>query len=88
MTFVRQSAEVIINILFIVSVSSVFFQVIAMHALNDALTWTEELARHCRVWIIILASLISIRKDAMERQWVQCERPQFSRAFERRGRAR
>jgi TRAP-type C4-dicarboxylate transport system permease small subunit len=62
MKFIRKTIESIIIFLFIVMVSAVFLQVIARYAFNSPPTWTEELARYCQVWIIILASSICIRK--------------------------
>ncbi len=64
MKFLRKATESIIVLLFIVLVFSVFFQVVARYALNNPPTWTEELARYCQVWIIILASSICIRKGS------------------------
>jgi TRAP-type C4-dicarboxylate transport system permease small subunit len=64
MTFIRKATEVGIVFLFVVMVSAVFLQVVARYALNSPPTWTEELARYCQVWIIILASSICIRKGS------------------------
>ncbi|MGD9347541.1 MAG: TRAP transporter small permease [Candidatus Aminicenantes bacterium] len=64
MRFIRKATEVIIVILFVVLVSAVFLQVVARYAFNNPPTWTEELARYCQVWIIILASSICIRKGS------------------------
>jgi C4-dicarboxylate transporter DctQ subunit len=64
MTFIRKATEVVIFILFIVLVSTVFLQVVARYAFNSPPSWTEELARYCQVWIIILASSICIRKGS------------------------
>ncbi len=64
MNFIRKSAEVIIVFLFVILVVSVFLQVVARYAFNNPPTWTEELARYCQVWIIILTSSICIRKGS------------------------
>ncbi|MGD8540367.1 MAG: TRAP transporter small permease [Candidatus Aminicenantes bacterium] len=64
MTFIRKATETVIVVLFIVLVSAVFLQVVARYAFNNPPTWTEELARYCQVWIIILASSICIRKGS------------------------
>lgn len=62
MKFIRKTTEVIIVFLFSVMVSAVFLQVVARYAFNSPPSWTEELARYCQVWIILLASSICIRK--------------------------
>jgi TRAP-type C4-dicarboxylate transport system permease small subunit len=64
MTFIRKVTEIVIFILFIVLVSTVFLQVVARYVFNSPPSWTEELARYCQVWIIILASSICIRKGS------------------------
>lgn len=64
MKFVRKATEVFIVFLFVILVSAVFLQVVARYAFNNPPTWTEELARYCQVWIIILASSICIRKSS------------------------
>ena len=64
MKFIRKATEVVIVFLFVVMVAAVFLQVIARYAFNSPPSWTEELARYCQVWIIILASSICIRKGS------------------------
>jgi len=64
MKFIRKATEVVIIFLFVVLVSAVFLQVVARYAFNSPPSWTEELARYCQVWIIILASSICIRKGS------------------------
>jgi len=43
---------------------AVFAQVVARYVFNQPPTWTEELARFCQVWIILLASSICVRKGS------------------------
>jgi TRAP-type C4-dicarboxylate transport system permease small subunit len=50
--------------LFGVLVIAVFAQVVARYVFNLPPAWTEELARFCQVWIILLASSICIRKGS------------------------
>jgi TRAP-type C4-dicarboxylate transport system permease small subunit len=64
MRLIRKATEVVIIVLFVVLISAVFLQVMARYAFNNPPTWTEELARYCQVWIIILASAICIRKGS------------------------
>ena len=64
MRFIRKAVEVVIVVLFGILISAVFLQVVARYAFNNPPTWTEELARYCQVWIIILASSICIRKGS------------------------
>lgn len=64
MKFIRKATEVVIVFLFVVLVSAVFLQVVARYAFNSPPSWTEELARYCQVWIILLTSSICIRKGS------------------------
>ena len=61
---IRRSVEVTIVTLFAVLTIAVFVQVVARYVFNQPPTWTEELARFCQVWIILLASSICIRKGS------------------------
>ena len=61
---VRRSVEFTIVTLFAVLTSAVFVQVVARYLFNQPPSWTEELARFCQVWIILLASSICIRKGS------------------------
>jgi TRAP-type C4-dicarboxylate transport system permease small subunit len=61
---VRRSVEVTIVALFAVLTTAVFAQVVARYVFNQPPAWTEELARFCQVWIILLASSICLRKGS------------------------
>ena len=61
---IRRAAEFIIVSLFSILVFAVFLQVIARYIFNSPPSWTEELARYCQVWIVILTSSICIRKGS------------------------
>ena len=61
---IRRSVEITIVTLFAVLTIAVFVQVVARYAFNQPPTWTEELARFCQVWIILLASSICLRKGS------------------------
>jgi TRAP-type C4-dicarboxylate transport system permease small subunit len=50
--------------LFAVLTISVFAQVVARYVFNQPPAWTEELARFCQVWVILLASSICLRKGS------------------------
>ena len=43
---------------------AVFAQVVSRYVFNQPPTWTEELARFCQVWIILLTSSICLRKGS------------------------
>ena len=58
----RKSVEVAIVVLFAVLTVAVFIQVVARYVFNQPPTWTEELARFCQVWIVLLASSVCVRK--------------------------
>ena len=59
---IRRSVEITIVTLFAVLTIAVFGQVVARYVFNQPPAWTEELARFCQVWIILLASSICLRK--------------------------
>lgn len=61
---IRRTVEVSIVTLFAVLTTAVFAQVVARYVFNQPPAWTEELARFCQVWIILLASSICIRKGS------------------------
>ena len=61
---IRRSVEVTIVTLFGVLTIVVFVQVVARYVFNQPPTWTEELARFCQVWIVLLASSICLRKGS------------------------
>ncbi|MFC2161543.1 TRAP transporter small permease [Acidobacteriota bacterium] len=64
MKILRKITESVIFFLFIVLVAVVFYQVLSRYAFNNPPSWTEELARYCQVWIILLTSSICIRKGS------------------------
>ena len=59
---IRRSVEITIVTLFAMLTIAVFAQVVARYVFNQPPAWTEELARFCQVWIILLASSICLRK--------------------------
>jgi len=61
---IRRSVEITIVTLFAVLTIAVFAQVVARYVFNQPPAWTEELARFCQVWIILLASSICLRKGS------------------------
>jgi TRAP-type C4-dicarboxylate transport system permease small subunit len=61
---IRRSVEVVVVSLFAVLTVSVFAQVIARYVFNSPPAWTEELARFCQVWIVLLTSSICVRKGS------------------------
>ena len=58
----RRSVEVVVVTLFSVLTIAVFAQVVARYVFNSPPAWTEELARFCQVWIVLLTSSICVRK--------------------------
>jgi TRAP-type C4-dicarboxylate transport system permease small subunit len=64
MRIIRKATEAVIVFLFAVLTASVFYQVMARYLFNNPPSWTEELARYCQVWVIMLASSICIRKGS------------------------
>ena len=61
---IRGSVEITIVTLFAVLTIAVFAQVVSRYVFNQPPTWTEELARFCQVWIILLTSSICLRKGS------------------------
>jgi TRAP-type C4-dicarboxylate transport system permease small subunit len=61
---IRRSVEITIVTLFAVLTVAVFIQVVARYVFNQPPAWTEELARFCQVWIVLLASSLCIRKGS------------------------
>jgi TRAP-type C4-dicarboxylate transport system permease small subunit len=64
MSRIRRFTKSIIVALFVILVSVVFFQVVSRYVFNRPPAWTEELARYCQVWIILLTAPICIRKGS------------------------
>jgi TRAP-type C4-dicarboxylate transport system permease small subunit len=64
MNILRKITERVVFSLFVVLVAVVFYQVLARYAFNSPPSWTDELARYCQVWIILLTSSICIRKGS------------------------
>ncbi len=64
MKVIRKTTEFVIVFLFVALVIIVFYQVVARYIFSDPPSWTEELARYCQVWIILLTSSICIRKGS------------------------
>ncbi len=60
----RRFIEILVVFLFSVLVIAVFAQVVARYVFNNPPAWTEELARFCQVWIILLTSSICVRKGS------------------------
>jgi TRAP-type C4-dicarboxylate transport system permease small subunit len=56
--------EAAIVFLFAVLTLAVFAQVVARYLFNQPPAWTEELARFCQVWIVLLASSVCLRKGS------------------------
>ena len=60
----RRSVESVVVTLFTVLTIAVFAQVVARYVFNSPPAWTEELARFCQVWIVLLTSSICVRKGS------------------------
>jgi len=61
---IRRSVEITIVTLFGVLTAAVFAQVIARYVFNHPPAWTEELARFCQVWVILLSASVCLRKGS------------------------
>ncbi len=58
---VNRVEDALILTLLIVIVVSVFLQVFFRYALQSPLSWTEELARSCLIWLTFVGSALAIR---------------------------
>lgn len=54
--------EFIMSILFAIMVSSIFLQVIMRKVFNDSLSWSEELARYCFIWLVYIGISYAVKK--------------------------
>lgn len=61
---IRKINEGAIVALFTVIICTVFLQVVARYVFNSPPAWSEELARYCQVWMVLLTSSICIRKGS------------------------
>lgn len=61
---IRKVNEIGIITLFSIIIFSVFLQVVARYVFNRPPAWTEEMARYCQVWMVILTSSICIRNGS------------------------
>jgi len=64
LSIVRKMNEIAIIALFTVIICTVFLQVVARYVFNSPPAWSEELARYCQVWMVLLTSSICIRKGS------------------------
>ncbi len=62
--WIRRSVEIAVVALFAALTVAVFFQVVARYVFNRPPAWTEELARYCQVWLVLLSSSLCIRKGS------------------------
>jgi len=61
---IRKANEIAIISLFTIIIITVFLQVVARYVFNSPPAWSEELARYCQVWMVLLTSSICIRKGS------------------------
>ena len=61
---IRKANEIAIITLFTIIIFTVFLQVVARYVFNSPPAWSEELARYCQVWMVLLTSSICIRKGS------------------------
>ncbi len=64
LNIIRKANEIGIITLFSIIIFSVFLQVVARYVFNRPPSWTEEMARYCQVWMVLLTSSICIRKGS------------------------
>lgn len=64
LSVIRKMNEIAIISLFTIIICTVFLQVVARYVFNSPPAWSEELARYCQVWMVLLTSSICIRKGS------------------------
>jgi len=64
LSVLRKVNEIAIIALFTTIIFTVFLQVVARYVFNSPPAWSEELARYCQVWMVLLTSSICIRKGS------------------------
>ena len=64
LNIVRKMNEIAIMALFTIIICTVFLQVVARYVFNSPPAWSEEMARYCQVWMVLLTSSICIRKGS------------------------
>jgi len=60
----RRGVNTAIVGLFVVLAAAVFAQVVARYLFNRPPAWTEELARYCQVWVIMLSASLCLRRGS------------------------
>jgi TRAP-type C4-dicarboxylate transport system permease small subunit len=64
LNIIRRANEIAIITLFSIIILTVFLQVVARYVFNSPPAWSEEAARYCQVWMVLLTSSICIRKGS------------------------
>ncbi len=49
-------------VLFVVMVFSISLQIVLRFAFDTGISWAEELARYCFVWLVLLGSAVAMRR--------------------------
>lgn len=60
--YIEKILIVLLTILLISFVTLVFMQVLFRYALQNSLTWSEEISRYLLVWFSLLGSTLAVRK--------------------------
>lgn len=55
--------EALIYFFSLIMVIVIAVQVFARYIMNDSLSWSEELARYCFIWLVYLGVSIAVRKE-------------------------
>ena len=61
-TLIRRVVDALVVVLLAVIIFAVFYQVVLRYVVSRPPRWTEELARYCLVWMVLLGSSVCIRK--------------------------
>lgn len=64
MKIFNRIVETVGQAVFTVIIVVTFSQVIARYVFNSPFTWSDEFARYCFVWVILLGSALAIRDNA------------------------
>lgn len=60
--FIEKMLSIIIIILLAIMATSTFYQIVLRFVFKGGNVWSEELTRYCFVWVVMLGSVVAIRK--------------------------
>src|SRR3954470_12551219 len=65
LTWLTRALLSIVVVIFVLMIVVTFAQVVCRYVLGAPLSWSEELARYCFVWIVFLGAVVALRRGAL-----------------------